>query len=302
MSASSIHDGQWWTQSCSGLRQVAMMLRVHRGAFHVKSRRQHFSALSLFPLLSWALVGSIGIPFIGHLIVNSRLSLGHWPAMKCSITDALCPRVKAPLSYRYNYKPLVGSLLPGSFNPITALGSSRGHMSSTVTLTLTRCLVPRKNSLWRVPLVKSESSSSPPTIMLLLRHRAHLAWRVDKWWRSLMSYTSPAFYTASCCTMKLSHPSQCFQLSSSFLPLHPAATLHCVFSHRVLVCSSGSQPRRITRVYTIWGASRPSLTNNSEGEPTPGIENFCLVTHGFLEQHHQTHLPSNCFFFLFYIF
>lgn len=111
-----------------------------------------------------------------------------------------------------------------------------------------------------------------------------------------MSDTSPAFYTASCCTMKLSHPSQCFQPSSSFLPLHPAATLHCVFSHRVLVCSSGSQPRGITRVYTIWGASRPSLTNNSEGEPTPGIENFCLVTHGFLEQHHQTHLPSNCFF------
>lgn len=117
-----------------------------------------------------------------------------------------------------------------------------------------------------------------------------------------MSCTPPALCTASCCTMKPSPCSQCFQLSSSFLPLHPAASLHCVFSHGVLVCSSGSQPRGITRVYTIWGASGPSLTNHSEGEPTPGIGNFCLITHGFLEQHHQTHLPSNCFFFKKHIF
>lgn len=288
------------------------MLRVHGGAIHVKSRRQHFAALlpvfqtllSLFPFFSWALVGNVGLPLMGHLIVDSHLSSVHWPAVKLSITNrCFWPRMKAPLNFRYNDKSLVGSLLPGPFSQTTALGSSRGHMSSTVSLTLTRYLVPRRNSLWRVPLLKSESSLSPLTVMSLLHHRAHLAWQVDKWWRLLMSYTSPAFCTASCCTMKLSHPSQCFQLSSSFLPLHPAVTLPCIFSHGVLVCSSGSQPRGITRVYTIWGASRPSLTNNSEGEPTPGIGNFCLITHGFLEQHHQTHLPSNCFVFcFFYIF
>lgn len=234
MSVSSIHDGQWWTQSCSGLRQIAMMLRVHGGAIHVKSRRQHFAALlpvfqtllSLFPFFSWALVGNIGLPLMGHLIVDSRLSSVHWPAVKLSITNrCFWPRVKAPLSFRNNYKSLVGSLLPGPFSQTTALGSSRGHMSSTVTLTLTRYLVPRRNSLWRVPLLKSESSLSPLTIMSLLHHRAHLVWQVDKWWRSLMSYTSPAFCTASCCTMKRSHPSQCFQLPSSASCCHFALYL-----------------------------------------------------------------------------
>lgn len=189
MSVSSIHDGQWWTQSCSGLRQIAMMLQVHGGAIHVKSRRQHFAALlpvfqtllSLFPFFSWALVGNIGLPLMGHLIVDSRLSSVHWPAVKLSITNrCFSPRMKAPLNFRCNYKSLVGSLLPGPFSQTTALGSSWGHMSSTVSLTLTRYLVPRRNSLWRVPLLKSESSLSPLTVMSLLHHRAHLAWQVDK--------------------------------------------------------------------------------------------------------------------------